>query len=127
MNIRKRVFLLDDDPMTCRFIEQAFKQKHHLTCFQKEADCAQALQSERPDVIIIDYNLEKGSGLDFYEDLHHHLDGCEIIFLSSQQDLTVIFEIINSNIGRYVIKDENMLKSLEYLFVGDLEAYEELL
>ena len=127
MDTQKRIFLLDDDPMTCRFIEQAFKQKQHLTCFGKEADCALALQTERPDIIIIDYNLEKGSGLDFYENHQNELDNCEIIFLSSQQDLTVIFEIINSNIGRYVIKDENMLKSLEYLFVGDLEAYEELL
>lgn len=123
----KKLFILDDDEMMCLFLDQHFNNDFDVSFFTSEDECSKALAVETPDFIIIDYNLEKMNGLDFYEANQQFLDGTEKIFLSSQSNLTVIFEIINSHVGKYVVKDENMLECLRCLFTGDIEAYESLL
>lgn len=127
MEPRKKLFILDDDEMMCLFLRQHYKTEYDISFFTSEAACSEALKHTTPDFIVIDYNLENMTGLDFYEANQARLDGTEKIFLSSQSDLTVIFEIINSHVGKYVVKDENMLECLNCLFTGNIEAYEQLL
>lgn len=127
MDITRTLFILDDDEMMCQFLNQKFKNDFHISYFTLEEDCLAALKTKSPDFFIIDQNLETTTGLEFCEIHKPLLINSEVVFLSSQNDLTIVFDIINSNIGKYVIKDENMLECLGHLFTGNLEAYEELL
>ena len=127
MNILPLLYILDDDEMMCQFLNEKFKTDFDISTFTKEDDCLAAIQLKAPQYFIIDQNLENTTGLEFCETHLESLNNTEVIFLSSQNDLTIVFDIINSNIGKYVIKDENMLECLTHLFAGNLEAYEELL
>lgn len=121
------LYILDDDDMMCQFLNENFKNNYNISTFTKEDNCLEAIQQTPPQYFIIDQNLEKTTGLEFCETHNDLLENTQITFISSENDLTVIFDIINSNIGKYVIKDENMILALTHLFEGNLEAYEELL
>lgn len=127
MNKDLKIFLLDDEKIVCDFISQKFKNDYTITSFTLEDDCSEALKKEKPDYFLIDYNLASMDGLCFFEQNKENLIGVYIIFISGQKSLTDMFEVINQTKAKFVIKDENMLKALEYLFKGDIEAYEDLL
>lgn len=127
MTTDTKIFLLDDEKIVCEFIAHSFKDQYDFTYFTKEEDCAKALISEKPDFLLLDYYLAEMNGLDFYEENKMLLEGIEIVFISGQKSITDMFGVINQTKAKFVVKDENMLKCLEYLFIGDLEAYENLL
>ena len=127
MNKDLKIFLLDDERIVCEFITQKFKNDYNIKYFTKESECAKELETVKPDFLLLDYHLESMDGLDFFEQNKDKLKGVEIIYISGQKSLTDMFEVINQTKAKFVIKDENMLKSLKYLFEGDVEAYEELL
>ncbi len=127
MNKDLKIFLLDDEKIVCEFIAQKFKNDYTIKYFTKESDCAKELKAVKPDFLLLDYHLTSMDGLDFFEQNKEALKGVEIIYISGQKSLTDMFEVINQTKAKFVIKDENMLKSLKYLFEGDVEAYEDLL
>ena len=127
MNKNLKIFLLDDEKIVCEFISQRFKNEYSFRYFTKEDDCANELETEKPDFLLLDYHLTKMDGLDFFEQNKNKLTDVEIIFISGLKTLTDMFEVINHTKAKFVIKDENMLKSLKYLFEGNIEAYEDLL
>lgn len=127
MNKDLKILLLDDEKIVCEFISQKFKNDYNITYFTEESDCAKALATEKPDFLLLDYHLTSMDGLDFFEQNKEKLKGVNIIYISGQKSLTDMFEVINQTKAKFVIKDENMLKSLRYLFEGNIEAYEDLL
>lgn len=127
MNKNLKIFLLDDEKIVCDFIAQKFKIDYEFNYFTQEDDCSKALDKDKPAFLLIDYQLNTMTGLDFYDQNKDKLNGVKIIFISGQRTLTDMFEVINQTKAKFVIKDENMLKSLNYLFEGNIDAYEALI
>lgn len=124
---RPLVYILDDELMVGKFVEKAISQEADVQVFTEEQECLEILKVKPPDFLIIDYYLNKMTGLEFYDLTSSYLDSTEVIFLSGQNDLTIVYQIINKKIGKYVIKGEDMIECITCLLVGDLERYEELL
>ena len=69
--------------------------------------------------MIVDYKLPGISGIDLYEKIKHRVkDENKVIMLSALDDGNMVLSFIQKGVRDYVIKDENVLESLESILEG---------
>jgi len=75
-------------------------------------------------VMIFDYKLPGMSGIDLYEKIKPLLkDNNKVIMLSSLDDGNMVLNFIQRGVRDYVIKDENVIESLQSVLNGNEEDY----
>jgi len=75
-------------------------------------------------VMIIDYKLPGMSGIELYEKIKHQIEGNnKVILLSALDDGNMVLSFIQKGVRDYVIKDENVIESLEAILGGKEEDY----
>ena len=74
--------------------------------------------------MIIDYKLPGLSGIELYEKIKSKItDHNKVIMLSAIDDGIMVLNFIQKGVRDYVIKDENVIGSLQAIISGDDENY----
>lgn len=119
----KKVFIVDDDQLIRQMMEDKLKTKnHHVTCFSNGEDCLHYL-SEKPDVVVLDYHLDKNSkeaanGLQILEAIKKNYPGIHVIMLSSQEKYSLALQTIQKGAEQYVIKDNDAFDKIAGIIAG---------
>ncbi|MBX7124291.1 MAG: response regulator [Cyclobacteriaceae bacterium] len=120
------IFLIEDDDIYAEFVRKALTRNssYQVTRFATAEDAYQKIQSELPEVFIIDYKLPGMSGIDLYEKIKSRLkDETKVIMLSSLDDGNMVLSFIQKGVRDYVIKDENVIDSLTAILEGKEDDY----
>lgn len=121
-----RIFLIEDDEIYAEFVKKALSQnsEYHVSTYTTAEDALKAVNGQLPDVMIIDYKLPGMSGIDLYEKIKGKIgDKNKVIMLSALDDGNMVLSFIQKGVRDYVIKDENVIESLEAILGGKEEDY----
>ena len=120
-----RIFLVEDDTIYAEFIKKSLgKPEYEFTVFHSAEDCLSALKPPFPDVFIIDYKLPGLSGIEMYEKIKPKLqESNKVIMLSALDDGNLVLNFILRGVRDYVIKDENVVDSLQAVLSGNEDDY----
>lgn len=118
----KRIYIVEDDDTYARFLKKSIEKnkKYHVETFRSAEDCLQELESKiNPQVLIIDYFLPGMTGKDFSRKIRKTYRNIKQIILSSNTDGGLVVDLVKDGVRHYVVKDENVLDSLEAIFAED--------
>lgn len=121
-----KIYLVEDDTIYAEFIQKSLSSNpaHSFKVFHTAEDCLKEITNSLPDVLIIDYKLPGMSGIDLYEKIKGRLkDTNKVIMLSSLDDGNMVLNFIQRGVRDYVIKDENVIESLQAVLNGSEDDY----
>jgi DNA-binding NarL/FixJ family response regulator len=107
-----RTLIVDDDPETAVCIERLLRKRFRAVV-DKAGDVSQAwarLDSGRYDVIILDYQLPDGNGLDILRQIPPRQG--HVIIVTGHGDEAVASEAFRLCACGYVVKDDALSESL---------------
>ncbi|MCB1201048.1 MAG: response regulator [Leptospiraceae bacterium] len=106
--VDKVVYLLDDDSEFCEEIKELLENLVQITVFNKPVDFVDALNQQRPDLALIDLNLndENYNGLDVIRTIKSRNDShlISIIMVSGADSTDILQKAFKSGIQDYVLK-----------------------
>jgi len=119
------IYLVEDDVIYAEFIKKSLSDDGRIfSVFHSAEEGLQALQKTMPDVLIIDYKLPGMSGIDLFEQIKLRLkEDNKVIMLSSLEDGNMVLNFIQRGVRDYVIKDENVIDSLQTVLNGSEDDY----
>lgn len=121
-----RIFLIEDDEIYAEFVKKALSQnsEYQINTFTTAEDALKAVNGKLPDVMIIDYKLPGMSGIELYEKIKNQIgEKNKVIMLSALDDGNMVLSFIQKGVRDYVIKDENVIESLEAILGGKEDDY----
>ena len=121
------IFLIEDDRIYSDFIKKTLSRdaSYNVQAFYSAEDAYMAISNKLPDVMIIDYKLPGMSGIELFEKVKSKVtDSTKVIMLSALDDGNMVLSFIQKGVRDYVIKDENVIESLQSILEGnDDESY----
>jgi len=120
------IFLIEDDEIYAEFVKKALGQnsEYQIKTFTTAEDALKAVNGQLPDVLIIDYKLPGMNGIDLYEKIKSQIgDRNKVIMLSALDDGNMVLSFIQKGVRDYVIKDENVIDSLQAILSGKEDDY----
>ena len=120
------IYLVEDDVIYADFIKKSLNSKsaYTINVFHTAEDGLILLNTTLPDVLIIDYKLPGMSGIELYEKVKLRLtDKNKVVMLSALDDGNLVLNFIQRGVRDYVIKDENVIESLEAVLNGREDDY----
>jgi DNA-binding NtrC family response regulator len=120
-----KVFLVEDDAIYGEFIAKALLGlKFDVQSFGSAEECLEAMNGKMPEVLIVDYKLPGMNGIELFDQVKSRLgDETKFIILSSIEDGAMVLNFIKKGIRDYVIKDEQVVDSLEAVIHDNDDFY----
>jgi len=120
------IFLIEDDAIYAEFVKKSLNSNatYTIEIFRTAEDGLKSLNTVLPDVLIIDYKLPGMSGIELYEKVKSRLTNKnKVVMLSALDDGNLVLNFIQRGVRDYVIKDENVIESLEAVINGNEDDY----
>jgi len=108
-NVRTKVLIVDDHPLLREGLGRVINQQEDLVVCGAVGDASNGLAAVtrcRPDVMIVDISLEKGSGLELIKDAHTQRPQLPILALSMHHEDLYADRAIRAGASGYVMKRE---------------------
>jgi DNA-binding NtrC family response regulator len=123
------LFIVDDDPMQLEMLKDHLSKfkNFQIKTFGTGEECLMAL-TEKPDIIILDYNLNNVSkaainGLDVLKLIKKDCPESEVIMLSGQEKIEVAVNTMKYGAFDYVVKNESSFFRSENAIVNLLRRF----
>ena len=102
------IAVVDDDETVADFVSQALGDgDYRLSRFRNGRDTLIALQRERFDLLIVDWNMPRLSGLELVETIRTQLsERPPIVMLTNRADKDDIARALNAGADDYIVKPE---------------------
>jgi len=112
---RLSLIYVDDEPSVLRSFSRAVRRMHlHVTCVDNPAEAIALLKRQRFDIIAVDYSMPGMSGVEFLEQIQHHVEHAYKIMITGMCEVDILQAAINrGGVHQYVSKPWN-LKELKH-------------
>ncbi|MBK9639067.1 MAG: response regulator [Bacteroidetes bacterium] len=114
----KKIFIVEDDELQGSVLKDRIIRDipHHVHIFKTGEDCLKHMD-KNPDVIIMDYNLNKevkdaASGLEILEIVKKSNPDVHVIMMSSQERYSIALQSIQKGAEQYIIKDADAFEKI---------------
>ncbi|MBN2302280.1 MAG: response regulator transcription factor [Lentisphaerae bacterium] len=121
-----RILIVDDHPIVRRAVHHIIKKEPDLELSWEASDANEAmhiLETEKPDLAIIDISLKGRSGLDLIKDMRAQGLKCPVLVLSMHEDTTYAERSLRAGAQGYVMKNEPpqiIIDALRKIRTGDI-------
>src|SRR5438067_9109385 len=109
MTATTRVFIIDDHPVVRIGLKELMTRARGITFVgdaeDGEANTIAALQRSRPDIVILDIKLKRGSGIDVCREIKLLLPGTRVVLLSAFWDDDLVGRALEAGADGYLLKD----------------------
>ncbi len=120
------IFLVEDDAIYSEFIRKDLSQNtdYKVKPFVSAEEALKAINGKLPEIMIVDYKLPGLNGIEFYEKIKPRItDANKVIMLSALDDGIMVLSFIQKGVRDYVIKDQNVIGSLQAIISGNDQNY----
>ena len=107
---RRRIFLVDDHPLVREWLASMVALEPDLeVCGQAEAAAAElaAVAQARPDLMVVDLSLPRGSGLDLIKNMQAQFPAVRLLVLSMHDEASVAERAFRAGAHGYAVKRES--------------------
>lgn len=104
---RSLVWVLDDSPMQCAAVGRVLAPLFSVRLFEESAPLVEALTTEQPDVLVLDWHLPDISGLDvlrFVRSSHDEVTLPVLILTASQDSRRDVLEALDAGANDFATK-----------------------
>lgn len=114
MATRKTILTVDDDVTYLKIIENALKDNFNVVMVNSSKLALDYLESHKPDVIILDYQMPEIRGSRLLEHIRaeERFSATPVIMLTGISDRTVIMECMGLNPDKFLLKPVSKLDLL---------------
>lgn len=122
---RIRVMLVEDHSMVRQGLKQLIELEHDIKVVAEAADGIEAsdfYQIEKPDIVLMDINMPKKSGLQALELIKQIDSNAKIIMLTIHQDKEYLFQSLQLGASGYVLKDADgyvLIEAIRKVYQGE--------
>jgi len=113
---RFSIFIVEDNSLYTYFLNESLQEcgNFNITTFDNAEKCLLSLD-ENPDMIILDYFLEKGmNGKDAFTSIQQKHPEVPVVVLSAQSDVQVAADLVQAGVYEYIEKrDDQFLYKLK--------------
>lgn len=109
MSDKLKVLAVDDSSISLATIEQELKDEYEVIPLNSGVRALQYLKRERPDIILLDIQMELKSGIETLKEIRNREECRDIpvIMLTSLRDKDMVVESVKLGVEDYVIKPFN--------------------
>jgi DNA-binding NtrC family response regulator len=100
----KRLLVIDDDPKILRLFADVFGDRFEVETAATGEDGLMAAHRQRPDIVIVDVNMPRVTGLDVLRDLKQFDDTIPVVMITADRDISVAEEALKSGAFAYLPK-----------------------
>jgi DNA-binding NarL/FixJ family response regulator len=101
------VSIVEDDEQARRILARMIGRAPGFSCLSQHGDAESALEAlpaEKPDVVLMDINLPRLSGVECVRKLRPQLDGTQFVMLTVYEDADHIFNALMAGATGYLLK-----------------------
>lgn len=101
-----RILAVDDNSISLAAIEQELKKQYEVIPVNSGTRALQYLRREKPDLILLDIQMEQKDGIETLREIHE-MEKCKdipVIMLTSKQDKSSVVETSKLGIYDYILK-----------------------
>ncbi len=126
MPARSRVFLVDDHPLVREWLASIISVQPDLEICGQAEEAFAALASvplSRPDVVVVDLKLLRGSGLELITDLRTQFPAARLLVLTTHDEVSVAERAFRAGAHGYAMKSEagqQILDAIRSVLAGKL-------
>jgi two-component sensor histidine kinase len=110
MHMPIKALLVEDSPADARMIEELLRRNGARQVVVRRADrvatALDSLNTERPDLLILDLSLPDSKGLATFRSIHKHAAALPIIVLTGVDDIDLAIETIAEGAADYLLKSD---------------------
>lgn len=120
----KKVLILDDDPLIRSTLEQALKLQNIEAQSAGEGKTGLEITANwQPDLILLDHHMPGMTGIEFLQQLRANssLSNIEVIYLTSDSDISHINEAIALGVKTYLNKSEVQIGDITKVITDQLK------
>ncbi len=113
---RSRVFLVDDHPLVREWLAGMIALEGDLeVCGQAEeaVTATAALPLAKPDIVVVDLTLPRGSGLELIKELRTRFSAIRLLVLTTHDDAAIAERAFRAGAHGFVVKRESGEKIIE--------------
>lgn len=105
----QRVLVVDDDDavalgLTYMLEDQGFT----VRTVDRAAEVVAAMESFRPELVLLDYRLQDGTGADVWREIHERWPETPVIFSTGQGEVEALRDIVTTGRAGYLLKPYEM-------------------
>lgn len=110
------IFIADDNTFYLRMLRLhlEYKKFNNIKTFLTAEDCISNLHL-KPKLIILDFYYSDAklmTGMEAYSIIKNDHPDAKVIILSSQEDGSIVLDLMKMGLRNYIIKDGNLLEEL---------------
>ena len=109
-NARSRVFLVDDHPLVREWLASMIALESDLEICGQAEEVAAALAAvplAKPDIMVVDLTLPRGSGLELIKDLRAQFPAVRLLVLTTHDEATIAERAFRAGAHGYAVKRES--------------------
>lgn len=104
----KKILLIEDDLTYSKIIKNFLEKNGYIVnSYQKVADTYNALEKEKPDLVITDYRLPDGTGMEILEKVIHSYASIPVILITNYSDIRTAVKAMKLGAFEYITKPVN--------------------
>ncbi|MCR4675144.1 MAG: response regulator [Lachnospiraceae bacterium] len=120
-----KIMVIDDSPTFLRTAKQWFGTDYNVSIYPSASAALRVIESQRPDLILLDYEMPVCTGAQFLEMLHSEIstDDIPVIFLTSKNDANTVKEVLALSPQGYLLKTqpkEEILRAVKEFFEKEI-------
>jgi DNA-binding NtrC family response regulator len=100
----KRLLVIDDEPRILGLFNDVFGDRFVVETASTGDDGLAAAQRQRPDIVIVDVNMPRVTGLDVLRDLKRLDDKIPVIMITADRDIAIAEEALKNGAFAYLPK-----------------------
>ena len=111
MRSKLKVLAVDDNSISLAAIEQELKDTYEVIPLNSGARALQYLKREKPDLILLDIQMEGKDGIETLKDIRE-MEECKnipVIMLTSIKEKDIVLESAKLGVEDYIVKPFNKL------------------
>jgi DNA-binding NarL/FixJ family response regulator len=123
---RRRIFILDDHPLTRYGLTQLIKHERDLVVCGEAESASQALAAikpARPDLVLADITMPGKSGLEFIKDMQTQHPGVPVLVISMHDESLYAERVLRAGGRGYIMKNEGgerVLEAIRHVLQGQV-------
>lgn len=101
---RKRILIVDDEPLIVEVLAEHFKTSYDVDSAMNGTDALAAVLRQRPDLMLLDINMPRMNGVEVLKDVKKIDESIAVIMVTANEQVALAADALKSGAFGYVPK-----------------------